>query len=125
MRVELKSSRRSHLGDMSPNDRTRLTRQTLYLTPGGAGITSMRRAYEHWLQILIVVSGFVLLIVCANLGNLTLVRGLERRQQTSLSVALGARPGRLIRQALTESVVLSFLGGAAGVAVAFAGAGRV
>ena len=92
-----------------------------YLTPGGAGITSMRRSYQHWLRLLMLVSGFVLLIVCANLANLTLVRGLERRRQTSLSVALGARAGRLIRQTLTESVVLALLGGIAGVAVAFAG----
>jgi predicted permease len=121
MRVELQQWLQSHLGDMDPNDRTRLSKQTLYLSPGGAGITSMRKHYEHWLQILMMVSGFVLLIVCANVANLMLVRGLERRQHTSLSMALGARPARLIRQALTESVVLSLLGGAAGVAVAFAG----
>ena len=121
MRVELQSWLRSHHGDMNPNDRTRLAQQTLYLTPGGAGITSMRRAYKQWLEILMAVTGFVLLIVCANVANLTLVRGLEKREQTSLSVALGARPGRLIRQALTESLVLSLLGGAAGIGVAFAG----
>jgi predicted permease len=121
MRVELQQWLRSHIGDMDANTRTRLPRQTLYLSPGGAGITDMREAYEHWLQILMMVSGFVLLIVCANVANLMLVRGMERRQQTSLSMALGARPARLVRQALTESVVLSLLGGAAGLAVAFAG----
>jgi predicted permease len=121
MRVELQQWLRSHMSEMSPNDRTRIPKQTLYLSPGGAGIISMRREYEHWLHILMTVSGFVLLIVCANVANLMLVRGMERRQQTSLSMALGARPARLIRQALTESVVLSLLGGAAGTAVAFAG----
>ncbi len=121
MRVELQQWLRSHLGDMDANDRARLPKQTLYLSPGGAGITSMREAYEHWLQILMMVSGFVLLIVCANVANLMLVRGMERRQQTSLSMALGARPARLILPALTESLVLSLLGGAAGLAVAFAG----
>lgn len=81
----------------------------------------MREEYEHWLQILMMVSGFILLIVCANVANLMLLRGMERRQQTSLSMALGALPTRIIRQALTESIVLSLLGGIIGIAVAFAG----
>ena len=68
-----------------------------------------------------MVSGFVLLIVCANVANLMLVRGMERRRQTSLSMALGARASRLVRQALTESILLSLFGGAAGLAIAFAG----
>ena len=67
----------------------------------------MREQYEHWLQILMMVSGFVLLIVCANVANLMLVRGMERRRQTSLSMALGAQASRLVRQALTESILLS------------------
>jgi predicted permease len=120
MRVELKQWLASHWGDMDANARANLPQQTLYLSPGGAGITSMREQYEHWLNILITVSGCVLLIVCANIANLMLVRGMERRQQTSLSIALGARPSRLVRQLLTESVVLSLLGGAAGLAIAFA-----
>jgi len=93
----------------------------LYLSPGGAGITSMRQQYEDWLRILMIVSGFVLMIVCANVANLTLVRSLERRQQMALSMALGAQPMRLVRGVLTESLVLSLLGGASGLAVAFAG----
>ena len=121
MRVELQQWLRSHSGEMEANDRSKLARQTLYLSPGGAGIITMRENYEEWLRILMMVSGFVLLIVCANVANLMLVRGLERRQQTSLSMALGARPMRLVRQALTESVVLSILGGAAGLVVAYAG----
>src|SRR5450631_4306551 len=81
----------------------------------------MRERYQHWLEILMMVSGFVLSIVCANVANLMLVRGIERRRETSLSIALGGRASRLIRQALTESVLLSLLGGAAGLAVAYAG----
>src|SRR5207237_5446773 len=108
-------------GEMSANDRARFAEQTLYLAPGGAGITSMREQYERWLQILMTASGFVLLIVCANVANLMLVRGLERRRQTSLSMALGARASRVVRQALTESILLSLLGGIAGLTIAFAG----
>ena len=81
----------------------------------------MREQYEHWLLILMMISGFVLLIVCSNVANLMLVRGMERRRQTSLSMALGARASRVVRQALTESLVLSLLGGGAGLAVAFVG----
>jgi len=121
MRVGLQQWLRSHWGEMDANARETLPKQTLYLSPGGAGITSMRELYEHWLQILIMVSGFVLLMVCANVANLMLVRGIERRQQISLNIALGARPSQLVRQALTESIVLSLLGGAAGLAIAFSG----
>jgi predicted permease len=123
MRVELKQWLFAHQTDpeMDSTDRANLSRQTLYLSPGGAGITSMREKYEEWLGILMLVSGFVLAIVCANVANLMLVRGIERRRETSLSIALGARAARLIRQALTESVLLSLLGGAAGLLVAYAG----
>ena len=67
------------------------------------------------------MSGFALLIVCANVANLMLVRGMEGRRQTALSMALGARASRIVRLALTESLLLSLFGGAAGLAIAFAG----
>ena len=121
MRVQLKQWLLSHWGDMNANARANLPDQTLYLRPGGAGITSMREQYEHWLQILMTVSGFALLIVCANVANLMLVRGMERRRQTSLSIALGARTARVVRQPLIESILLSLCGGAAGMGIAFAG----
>ncbi len=120
MRVELKQWLRSHWNDMSVNDRARFPEQTLYLRPGGAGIASMREQYGHWLRILMMVSGFVLLIVCANVANLMLVRGMEGRRETALSMALGAQISRILRQPLGESVLLSLIGGAAGLAVAFA-----
>ena len=121
MRVELKQWLRSKWGEMDANDRAKFPEQTLFLRPGGAGITSMRDQYEHWLQILMIVSAFVLLIVCANVANLMLVRGMEHRRQISLSMALGAQAPRVVRQALTESILLSLFGGAAGLAIAFAG----
>src|SRR5260221_6490686 len=120
MRVELKQWLRSRWSDMSANDRARFPEQTLYVTPGGGGITTLREQYEHWLFILMMVSGFVLLIVCANVANLMLVRGIERRRQISLSMALGAQTLRILRQPLTESILLSLFGGAAGGAIAFA-----
>ena len=81
----------------------------------------MREQYEHWLQILMLVTGFVLLIVCANVASLMLVRGMERRRQISLCMALGAQAPRLVGQVLTESILLSLLGGVAGLMIAFAG----
>jgi predicted permease len=121
MRVVLKQWLRSHWGDMTANERAVFPQQTLYVRPGGGGITSIRELYERWLQILMAVTGFVLLIVCANVANLTIVRGMERRRETSLSMALGAQSSRVVRQALTESILLSLCGGAAGVAIAYAG----
>jgi predicted permease len=120
MRVELKQWLRSHWSDMSANDRGRFPEQTLYLTPGGSGITTMREQYEHWLLVLVMVSGVVLLIVCANVANLMLVRGMEQRRQISLRMALGAQTSRILRQPLSESILLSLFGGAASLTIAFA-----
>ena len=92
----------------------------LHLHPARGGVGVMRAQFSAALELLMAISGFVLLIVCANLTNLMLVRGLGRRRQTSFSLALGAARWRLVRQALTESVVLAIIGGAAGVAIAFA-----
>ena len=94
----------------------------MVLTPGGAGIQALREQYESNLRLLMIVSGLVLLIACANIANLLLVRGMRRKVELSLRTALGAARGRIIRQLLTESVVLASLGGIAGLAVAYAGA---
>ncbi len=121
MQAGLKQWLGAHWAQMNPSERSLFPQQTLYIRPGGAGITSMRDQYEHWLRILLMASGFVLLIVCANVANLMLVRGMEQRRQTSLCMALGAQARRVVRQALTESVLLAFIGGTAGLALAFAG----
>ena len=115
LRLTLSQWLQSHWADMDVNARKLFPQQTLYLSPGGAGIASMRERYEHWLNILMLASGFVLAIACANVANLMLVRGMEQRQQNSLSLALGARAWRLLRQPLAESLILSLVGGLAGL----------
>ncbi len=112
----------SHVADMSPQEKAVWQKQTLRLTPGGAGFSQMRRDYGEGLLLLMVTACCVLLVACANIANLLLARGLRNRQQTSVRVALGASRGRLVRNALLESVVLGVIGGAAGMAVAWAGA---
>ncbi len=82
---------------------------------------TMKADYGDSLHILLAVCCLVLLIACANIANLLLARGASRRAQTSIRLALGASRKRLIRQSLTESMVLSVLGGIAGLAVAYLG----
>jgi hypothetical protein len=92
------------------------------LVPGGAGIENMQENTRSGLHLLMGISVLVLLIACANMANLVLVRGMARSAETSLRMALGAQRGRILRQLLTESLVLSTLGGVAGLAVAYLGA---
>ena len=98
-----------------------LPKQYVKVTPGGAGIAVMKADYEASLRILMAVCGLVLLIACANIANLLLARGSARNTQTAIRLALGASRSRLIRQWLTESLVLALAGGAAGLVVACAG----
>src|SRR5262249_20120632 len=98
-----------------------LERVHVVLTPGGAGIQDMRDQSESTLRLLMGISGLVLLIACANIANLLLVRGVRRKLEMSVRTALGAARGRIVRQLLTESVALAGLGGMAGLAVAYAG----
>jgi putative ABC transport system permease protein len=122
MQVELRQFLQSPLSKVEPRDLVLVPKQTLHLAPGGGGVQQMQEGIRDTLHLLMWVSGFVLLIACANLANLMLVRATTRRQQISIQAALGAPRSRLVRQALTESIVLAVLGGIAGLAVAYGGA---
>jgi predicted permease len=98
-----------------------LPKQIIRVIPAGAGVGAMKANYGASLRILLAVCSLVLLIACANIANLLLARGAARRTQTSVRLALGASRGRLIRQSLTESLVISVLGGLLGLAVAWLG----
>ena len=99
-----------------------LAKLYIVLTPGGAGIASLQHYAEKGLYLLMGISAMVLLIACANIANLMLARGMARRAEVSIRMALGAARMRLVRQMLTESIVLACAGGLAGVLVAYAGA---
>src|SRR5205807_5101739 len=122
LQVELHQWLANHVADMTAKEEAVWQKQTLHLTPGGAGISLMREKYKDSLWLLLMAALCVLLVACANIANLLLARGLKDRQQTAVRAALGASRGRLVRNALLESVTLSLIGGAAGVAVAWAGA---
>lgn len=91
------------------------------LTPGGAGIQDLQEQYGSNLRVLMAISGLVLLIACANVANLLLARGMARKQEISLRTALGANRGQLIRQLLTESVLLALVSSLAGLVVSYVG----
>ncbi|HEX4066127.1 MAG TPA: ABC transporter permease [Acidobacteriaceae bacterium] len=98
-----------------------LPKQNIRVIPAGVGVASMKENYADSLHILLTVCCLVLLIACANIANLLLARGAARRTQTSIRLALGASRTRLIRQSLTESLLLAVFGGLAGLAISYLG----
>lgn len=101
-----------------------LPKQALNVIPAGAGVAAMKQEYGRSLQILLSVCGLVLLVACSNVANLLLARGVTRRAQTAVRMAVGATARQIVGQALLESILLAIGGGLIGLVVAIA-AGRL
>ena len=116
LNVELAAATRATIpvktGDTMPH---------LVLVDGSRGLNFVGRTFKKPVYVLIALTGFVLLLACANIANLQLARGSQRQREMSVRLALGVGRGRVVRQLLTESILLAALGGAGGLFLGYLG----
>jgi len=101
--------------DWSPQDQQDFLKTTIAAVPAATGISELRGQFKEPLDILMAIVGLVLLIACANIASLMFARSLARQKEVAMRQALGASRARLIRQLLTECVLLSSAGAVLGI----------
>jgi predicted permease len=119
LNIGLRQWLHSRAADMQPEERAQIDRQTTELASAEAGINFVGMFYSKALKLLMGAAAFVMLIVCANVANLLLVRAIAHTQQTSVRMALGASREQLLQQAMVSSLVLAILGCIAAIGVAY------